>query len=431
MQFSKVIKELKPSATLAINELVMQKREKGQNILHMGFGESPFPVHLTIQEELSKNADKKRYLPTQGLLPLREEISSFYNFHFKLHYLPEQIMIGPGSKTLIFDLLLALKGPLFIPAPSWVSYQHQAKLINKPAYFIGTTYQNSYLLSPNDLEIAFQEHTLKKGDQNILLLNYPNNPTGQTYNSEHLKDLASVAKDYNTIIISDEIYALISFNNKKHQSIAEFYPEGTIVTGGVSKDRSLGGFRLGVALLPNEEHKLLNSLISIGSETWSAASAPIQYAALEAYNIKSEITDYINDCTSIHQLVANYVHKRIETGNIKCPAPQGAFYLFPDWNQYSTELNSIGIKTSYGLAKALLERWNVATLPGSEFGMLNNDLCLRIANCDYDGSLVLRKFCENRNIAKKDTDAFVKSFAPRVAAACDQLVNFTKSIRNK
>ncbi len=431
MQFSKAIKELKPSATLAINELVLQKRDKNQNVLHMGFGESPFPVHPSIQEELSKNADKKSYLPTQGILSLREEISSFYNFHFKYDYLPEQIIVAPGSKILIFDILIALKGPLFIPAPSWVSYQHQAKLMNKPAYFIKTMFQNSYLLSPNDLEIALQEHTRKKGDQNILLLNYPNNPTGQTYNSEQLKALASIAKDYNTIVISDEIYALISFNNKKHQSISEFYPEGTIVTGGISKDRSLGGFRLGVALLPNEEHKLLNTLISIGSETWSAASAPIQYAAIKAYDIKSEITDFINDCTSIHQLIANYVHKRLETGNINCPAPQGAFYLFPDWNQYSTELNNIDIKTSIRLAKALLERWNVATLPGSEFGMLHSDLCIRIANCDYDGSLVLRKFCENRNIVKKDPGAFVKSFAPRVAAACDQLVNFTKSIRNK
>jgi len=141
MRLSTEAKELKPSATLAINELVMKKRAIGQNILHLGFGESPFPVHLSVQEELKKNVDKKSYLPTQGIYPLREKVSAFYKYHFNLDYLPEQIIVGPGSKVLVFDLLLALEGPLFIPAPSWVSYQHQAKLMKKPVHYIRTIAQ--------------------------------------------------------------------------------------------------------------------------------------------------------------------------------------------------------------------------------------------------------------------------------------------------
>ena len=429
MRLSTEAKELKPSATLAINELVMKKRATGQSILHLGFGESPFPVHLSVQEELKKNVDKKSYLPTQGIYPLREKVSAFYKYHFNLDYLPEQIIVGPGSKVLVFDLLLSLEGPLFIPAPSWVSYQHQAKLMKKPVHYIRTIAQQSYLLSPNDLDEAFQKYSQQKQIQKILLLNYPNNPTGQSYDPSQLKELASVARDHNTIVISDEIYGLIRFHGNKHQSIAKFYPEGTIITSGISKDRSLGGFRLGVALLPSLEQELLKSMISIGSETWTATSAPIQYAAIKAYDISSEITNFISDCTAVHQLIATYVHKRIESANIRCPFPQGAFYLFPDWNKYTKKLSKMGINSSYDLAKTLIKKWNIATLPGSEFGMLDNDFCLRIANCDYDGSLVLNKFRENQKQAFNDPENFVKSFAPRISAACDQLTRFTESIK--
>ncbi|MFX0093783.1 MAG: pyridoxal phosphate-dependent aminotransferase [Candidatus Hodarchaeota archaeon] len=429
MKLSALTKRLKPSATLSINEQIVKKREKGEYVLHMGFGESPFPVHPIFRNALSKNADKKSYQPTQGILPLRERISAFYKTIFNLRYSPDQIIVAPGSKALLLDALMALDGPLFLPAPSWVSYQHQARFSGKEVYHLQTLPENSYRLTPDTLEKTVSQYVPDRQKQKILLLNYPCNPTGHSFSAAQLKDLASVARDLNIIILSDEIYALISYQGQKHHSVAEFYPEGTLVTGGLSKDRSLGGFRLGVMLLPEGEKALLRAVLSIGSESWSCAAAPIQYAALEAYKTSPEIVNFIKDCTAIHEIITRYVHRRIEEIDIRCPPPQGAFYLFPDWNEYQETLVKKGIISSNDLATTLIKEWNVATLPGSEFGMAPDNLCIRIATVDYDGAATLKKFLENRKDVENDPELFIHSVAPRIVEACNQFEKFTDSIR--
>ncbi|MFX0138155.1 MAG: aminotransferase class I/II-fold pyridoxal phosphate-dependent enzyme, partial [Candidatus Hodarchaeota archaeon] len=240
---------------------------------------------------------------------------------------------------------------------------------------------------------------------------------------------ASIAREYKIIILSDEIYALISFKGHVHHSIAEYYSEGTIVTGGLSKDRSLGGFRLGVMLIPEEEKKLSNAILSIGSETWSCASAPIQYASIEAYKPNPVILNHIKDCTSIHQIVINYAHNRFIEMGIRCSKPQGAFYLFPDWNKYKSYLREKQILSSIDLSKTLLKEWNVATLAGFEFGMPENDLCVRFSPVDYDGAKALEIFQENRNYAFNNSEEFVIKVAPNVIYACNQIEKFTDSIK--
>jgi len=291
-----------------------------------------------------------------------------------------------------------------------------------------TVPEDSYRLTPQALEEALRRHAPDQEKQKILVLNYPCNPTGHSFSAGQLKELAKVARENNVVILSDEIYALVSFRGQEHHSIAEFYPEGTIVTTGLSKDRSLGGFRVGVMLLPEGEQKLLSALLSLGSETWSCVSAPIQYAALEAYTTDPEMVGYIRDCAAIHELVTKYVHRRVREMGVRCPSPHGAFYLFPDWNEYGNRLRGRGVATSKDLAEELLKRWRVASLPGSAFGMPPDNLCIRIATVDYDGEAALKRFTEDRAGAEGDPEGFVASAAPRVAAACDQLERFTASI---
>ncbi len=427
VKISPLTSKLKPSATLAINEQIAIMREKGETIFHMGFGESPFPVHPTIQQALAKNANRKSYLPTQGIFELREKISEFYLKMFNISFSPNQIVVGPGSKILLLDALMALEGPLLLPAPSWVSYQHQAKLLGKNVYHLHTSPESSYLITPEILENTIQQKISPTKTQKLLLLNYPCNPTGQNFSVTQLKELASIARDFNIIILSDEIYGLISFKGHEHHSISEFYPEGTLVTGGLSKDRSLGGFRLGVMLLPENERELLRAMLSIGSESWSCASAPIQYAAIDAYSMTSEMMNHIRDCTAIHEIITMYVHRRFVEAGIRCSPPQGAFYLFPDWNEFSSKLSQKDMTSSKNLSDDLLRNWKVATLPGSEFGMPESDLCTRIATVDYDGAAALKIYQENPNEALKDAENFVHSVAPRVVGGCDQIEKFTKS----
>ncbi|UCE12839.1 MAG: pyridoxal phosphate-dependent aminotransferase [Candidatus Heimdallarchaeota archaeon] len=430
MEIVPAIRKLRPSATLAINELVVNKRNKGEKIFHMGFGESPFPVHERVRRSLCNHADKKYYAPTQGYLALRKQISFFYKEVFNLDYSPKQIIVALGSKSLIFHALSALDGPLLLPTPSWVSYQHQAYLIHKKVIYVQTSPQSSYLLTPSLLLASLEKTRLDLSRQKLLLLNYPCNPTGQSYSKKQLQDLVPILRKNNIVVIADEIYSLISYNNQEHHSLAEFYPEGTIITGGFSKDRSLGGYRLGVLLLPKRNDDVKRSILSIISEIWSSASSPIQYAAIEAYSPDKEIIDYIERCTRIHKIMTNYVYSRLQEARISCVSPKGGFYLFPDWNDKKDVLRKMKITTSKKLAKYLLESYNIATLPGSEFGMPKKNLCLRLSTVDYDGSRVLDEYNKNSSDIDKNPSDFIYEYAPNLVIACNILNDFTSSLNS-
>ncbi|MFX1589480.1 MAG: aminotransferase class I/II-fold pyridoxal phosphate-dependent enzyme, partial [Promethearchaeota archaeon] len=163
----------------------------------MGFGESPFPVHDSIKQSLCKNADKKSYLPTQGILALREQISDFYKKIFKLNYSADQIIVALGSKSLIFYSIAAVDGALLLPTPSWVSYQHQAYLVNKKIIYMQTSPDSSYLLTPEQLLSTLDRHFKDKNQQKVLLLNYPSNPTGQSYSRSQLENLVPILRKNN------------------------------------------------------------------------------------------------------------------------------------------------------------------------------------------------------------------------------------------
>ena len=428
MQTSSINEKMKPSTTLAMNEMVQKKRKKGEQIFHMGFGESPFPVHPLIRKSLSESAHQRVYLPTQGILPLREQISRFYERTFGLKYSPEQILVAPGSKVLLFNAQMSLKGPLFLPTPAWVSYDEHAHIIGKRVFYMRTSYSNGYRLTPEVLEKAVEEYPTYRGKQKILLMNYPCNPTGITYTESQLKEIATVARDNDFVVLSDEIYAPLTYEGVKHHSFAKFYPESTLVTGGLSKDHSAGGYRLGVMLLPEAEKDLKSTMLAIGSNTWSCVAAPIQYAAIEAYSENPEIDQYRRDCTSIHELVTKEIHRRIISQGIACHPPQGAFYLFPNWNDYRAGLKRQGIHTSSDLTSELLNTWNVACLPGSDFAMPRTDLGARLATVDYDGEAALQRFKSDTTWALKNPIAFVEKVAPRLVSACEQLGEFTSSL---
>ncbi|MFW9816038.1 MAG: pyridoxal phosphate-dependent aminotransferase [Candidatus Thorarchaeota archaeon] len=421
-------KNIAPSATLAINELISTIRESGEQVYHMGFGESPFPVHKRVRKALCENSWRQKYLPTQGILELRQQVSKFYQVMFEMQYAPEQVIVGPGSKPLMFAALTALDGPIFLPAPSWVSYQHMGRFLSRDVHHIVTNSSNSYRLEPEQLESALRDHSQNNEQQKVLVLNYPCNPTGHTFSAQELGEIVNVAREFNVIVISDEIYALTHFRDQDHQSIAKFYPEGTLITSGLSKDRSLGGYRLGTLLLPPDEKQLLRSIIAVGSEIWSSVSAPIQYAGVEAYRTDTNLVDYIRDCATVHELVTRYVYQRIHEMDVSCPYPQGGFYLFPDWNSQRDSLDKLGVNTSNELAQYLLKNWHLASLPGSEFGMPPDDLSLRLATVDYDGRFAFEHYLKKRKSALKDPDGFVTRIAPSVVEGCNQLEKFSAQL---
>ncbi|ERP39216.1 pyridoxal phosphate-dependent aminotransferase [Chitinivibrio alkaliphilus] len=415
-----LVLNLKESATLAVNIEARRLRDMNKEIYHFGFGQSPFPVPEILRRGLEEHSHKNHYLPTRGLPKLCEAVSSFYQKQFNYTFTPEDVFVGPGSKELIFQCIYLIEGPLLVPAPSWVSYGPQATLRGKLIKPIITQRNNSYKLTAEELDRAC--YSLGEG-QKILILNNPGNPTGAVYTHDEMKDLAEICRAYHVVVISDEIYAMIDFNHQKQAGMSQYYPEGTIVSGGLSKSFSAGGYRLGVLLIPEELAILKQALKSIISETYSSVSAPVQYAAYAAYASFDELEEYISTCCDIHRFAGEYLHSRFLKMNLNCPRPGGAFYLFPDFENYRDVFRRQGISTGYTLCEKILQEARVALLPGADFYLPATNLGVRVASVDYDGAAVLKDW----KGAQECTAEKTMEFFPNLVRGCDALEDFLKN----
>ncbi|MEZ4584688.1 MAG: aminotransferase class I/II-fold pyridoxal phosphate-dependent enzyme, partial [Caldilineaceae bacterium] len=277
-----LVRELKPSPTLYINERVNEMWSQGQTVYHLGFGESRFPVHPKIQAALRANVHQKSYLAGQGLPELRTAAAAFYSRHMDMEIQPRQIIAGPGSKSLIYALQMALDAELILPTPSWVSYAPQAHLLNKPVHMIDATATDNYALHVDALDAVVRRVA---SPNKMLLITSPNNPTGQMYRPDELQALAAYCRANDVIVISDEIYGLVPHEHTEHISIARYYPEGTVVLSGLSKHLSLGGWRLGIAILPDHDagRRLMMAMRVVAGEIWSTPTGPVQYAGITAF----------------------------------------------------------------------------------------------------------------------------------------------------
>ena len=408
------ISNLKESATLFINQLALKLRSEGQDICHLGFGESPFPVPEPMQAALRENAWRKQYISGFGLAELRQAVAEFCKSEFGYNYSFENIFIGPGSKELIFQLVYLLEGPLIVPAPSWVSYGPQAKIRSKTFITITTDIKNGYRLQAEELDKTCSG---LESPQKILILNNPSNPTGSVHTPDELRALAQVCRKHGVIVISDEIYALTNFGEIPFEGIARYYPEGTITTSGVSKAFSAGGWRLGFAMIPDELNEIKRPLSAFVSETFSCVSAPIQYAVLPGFKNYESVRKHVELCSAIHGAAGKFLQQRFVGIGLNCPEPQGAFYLFPDFENFKDMLSSRGISSSQELSKRILEETGVALLPGADFYMPDDFLGVRVASVDYDGAQLMQDFPQS---GKTSPERYTSLF-PKLADACERL----------
>ncbi len=417
------VRGLNQSATLLINERSNELIKQGKNVYKLGLGQSPFPVPQIVQEALQKNAHQKDYLPVKGLLKLRETIAGFNYRHEGTECTAEDIMIGPGSKELIFILQLVYYGELIIPTPSWVSYSPQARIAGRHVTWVPTSEVNNWRLSPEKLDLICRSDPDRP---RVVILNYPSNPTGSTYPEERLIKLAEVARKYNLILISDEIYGLLDHEGK-HISISRFYPEGTIISSGLSKWAGAGGWRLGTFTFPENLRWLQNAMAIVASETFTSTSAPIQYAAITAFEEHPEIDEYLVYSRKILKALGNYMADRLRAINITMPSPKGGFYLFPNFNFYREKLASKGILTSFELCEAVLHDTGVAFLPGMDFGRQPEELTCRMAYVDFDGKKVLEKAMSETKDKSIDM-GFLKKYCPKMVKSIDLLEGWLENL---
>ena len=413
------VRGLPVSATLGINELSNRMLAEGRQVYKMGLGQSPFPVPLPIVEELQANAHQKDYLPVRGLPALQQAVADYYQRTQNLNFHPGNILVGPGSKELMFILQLVYYGDLVIPTPSWVSYAPQAHIIGRHVHWLPTHRENRWLLTPEELEKLCRKDPSKP---RIVILNYPNNPTGCSYTDNELKALAEVAGAYQIILLSDEIYGELNFEGT-HTSIARHYPEGTIISSGLSKWCGAGGWRLGTFAFPSALDWLVEGMSVVSSETFTATSAPIQYAAVRAFRGGTRIERYLSQSRRILKALSAAVCHRLTTAGAVVAPPQGAFYLFPDFSPCQGELARRGIHTSTDMCERILEETGVAILPGSAFGRPAHELTARLALVDFDGAKALSS-AEGYPMHEPLPEAFLANCCFKVMEATDNLCSW-------
>ena len=418
------VRGIPQSATLAINELSAKLKEEGKHIYKLGLGQSPFPVPRVVVDELRVNAHQKEYLPVKGLYELREAVAGYHSRRNSIDRNAEDILIGPGSKELMFLLQLVYYGDLIIPTPSWVSYAPQAHIIGRHVRWLPTKLESGWKLTAHELKKLCREDPSRP---RIVILNYPSNPSGKTYVADELKELAKIAREYKVILLSDEIYSELNFTGR-HISISRFYPEGTIISSGLSKWCGAGGWRLGTFTFPPSLKWLLDAMAAVASETFTSTSAPIQYAAIRAFKGGIDIERYLWNSRRILKALSIKIYQKL-SGNcgIKVPKPDGAFYMFPDFSAYSNRLNKRGILTSSGFCKSLLEETGVAILPGISFGRPENEFTARLAFVDFDGCRALAAV-EQIDSSRQLSGDFVETYCNGVLKAIDLLCSWLKSL---
>ena len=408
------VRGIPQSATLAINEKSNTLRKEGRTIFKLGLGQSPFPVPAPVVEELKVNAYQKDYLPVKGLPQLREAVAEYHCRVNGTSHNAEDVLIGPGSKELMFLLQFVYYGDLVIPTPSWVSYAPQAHIIGRHVRWIKTQAENDWKLTAEELIEHCKDDPLKP---RIVILNYPANPTGVTYSIEELKKIASVAKEHKLILLSDEIYGELHHKGK-HISIAKYYPEGTIISGGLSKWCGAGGWRIGTFTFPSSLRWLLDAMAAVASETFTSTSAPIQYAAVRAYRGGTEIEKYLWDTRHILEKLGTRIARQLKDAGISVSMPQGAFYLFPDFKPFRELLRTRGIVNSLQLCETLLEDTGVAILPGIAFGRPPEELTARLAYVDFDGVKALAAVQQMRS-HKEINDEYLDRYCAATLEAVD------------
>lgn len=416
VQINLNIRGLKPSPTVAINERSNALLAQGREVYKLGLGQSPFPVPEVVVAELRANAHQKDYLPVKGLRVLRDAVANYHRNLNGVQTTGDDVLIAPGSKELMFLLMLTYYGDVVIPTPAWVSYAPQARIIGRNVEFLHTEAAHRWLLTPDQLE---KYCAADPGRPCVVVLNYPSNPTGATYTPEQLADLAEVARRFRLVILSDEIYGELHHQGK-HVSIARYYPEGTILSSGLSKWCGAGGWRLGTFTFPRNLHWLQDAMAAVASETYTATSAPIQYAAVRAFQGGPEIQRYLWQSRAILAALGTWIAGQLNTAGIATLEPEGAFYLLPNFEHFRTRLAGLGIGNSAQLCERLLQDTGVAILPGVAFGRPAHELTARLAYVDFDGSRCISAFSQRGSDQPIDHE-FLHQYCPNLTRATQRI----------
>ena len=369
MNLSKKANSISPSITLEITGKANELKAQGVNVMSFAAGEPDFNTPKNIIEAAIKAMDAgyTKYTKTSGIAELRKAICKKLHQENNLNYSEEQIVVSTGAKQCLANTFLAIlnKGDeVILQNPCWVSYTELIKLADGVPVIVNCDENDGYKLSAKNIEKAVTSKT------KAILLNSPHNPTGIVYNKNELEEIAQIAKKYNLIIISDEIYEKLIYDGEEHVSIASLSEdayERTIVINGLSKTYAMTGWRVGYTA---SSAKLAKIMSSVQSHMTSNVCSISQYAALEALTGPQ---DSINMMKNAFEERRNFMMKKLEEiDEVSFIKPQGAFYIMVNITYFiGKSINGVKINNSIEFAKMLLEEEKVAVIPGAAFGLEN------------------------------------------------------------
>lgn len=428
--------EITMPENLRVGRIVSDHRKECQLIecefdyYGFAFGQSPFPVPEPLVRALAANADKGKYAPSEGIPELRRAIAGFNRRHFGLEIEPNRVIVGHGTKDLIYSLFRIIQGDVIIPTPAWIGYAPQISLLGKQMHLLHLQAESNYRL---DAEVLDRYLAGLPRQQHILILNNPHNPTGAVCSERELRDIADVCRKHRTLIFADEIYALTTYEVSRFQSMASIYPEGTFVTNGLSKDRSAGGYRLGYCIVPDYQTEVIKqNLTKAIATTYTNVTTPIQYAAVTAYEPNEEIEEYFRLTREIHRIMGTYFSEKCNRiAGIRATIPASTFYFFLDFNELSSDLKRKGVMTSNELGKSLISHpFHFAAVTGDGCMLEPDNYGARIAFVDYDGEQTLANFKQNPPQSESDEIKFVQQNAPKMIEGFDALEEYVRYIRS-
>jgi aspartate aminotransferase len=368
---NETVTAIAPSATLAITSKAAELKAQGIKVCAFAAGEPDFNTPDCIKQACAAALEdnKTRYVAAAGLPELRTALCEKLQAENGISYEPSQVLIANGGKHALAQVFQTLINPgdeVIIPAPFWLSYPEMVRVAGGVPVFVKTSVEDGFLMSPEQLEAAITPKTV------AVVMNSPSNPTGMMYTPEQLRAIGEVAIKHDIWVISDEIYEKMVYGGVEQASMASFGPEfydHTITVNGFSKTFAMTGWRLGYAAGPKP---FMKALFALQSHLASAPNTFSQWGAIAALkeagpDVDTMVKAFAERRERIYALMS-------AIPGVKCPKPEGAFYVFPD-------ISSFGM-TSLEFAQRLLEEHHVAVVPGIAFG---DDTCVRLSYaCSMD-----------------------------------------------
>jgi aspartate aminotransferase len=395
MSVSEALKRVKPSATMAMSAKARALRAAGRDCISLSQGEPDFDTPDNIKEAAIRaiHEGKTKYTDVDGIPELKDAIVGKFKRENGLEYKRSQINVSPGGKPVIFNAWMATLNPgdeVVIVAPYWVSYPDMALMCGGKAVIVDTRIEDGFKLRPEVLAKAITPRT------KWVLLNSPSNPSGAAYTRDELKALAAVLLDFpQVMVLTDDMYEHLTYGDFEFTTIAQAEPrlyDRTLTMNGVSKAYSMTGWRIGYAGGPEW---LIKAMANVMSQTTSNPSSISQWAAVEALN---GTQDFIPKNKKLFQGRRDLVVPMLnQAQGVKCPTPEGAFYVYPSIAGLIGKTAPSGkvIDTDEAFALELLEAESVALVHGTAFGL---GPCFRISyatstECLEQACERIQRFC--------------------------------------